>query len=149
MPNITIKTTDGQIEIDRDLFQKFSSVARKITNDTLTVDVETKYVELVKEYVEHHQKTESAAPSGQVQTTWTVETVYDDKWDGRFFTKIIKNETDPYLGELARAAKYFDLTAMFRKIVVAVAIGVVGRAGTTNSTALAAEFERVALAKKD
>jgi hypothetical protein len=146
MPSINIIAKDATVEIDSVLLQKFSTVAAKQKDATeFKVDVNSRYIKLLLEYMEHHQKKEVPAPTGQVQVSWEVEKVFDDKWDGKWFQKIVDAEADPFLTEFATAINHFDIGGLFRKLVIVLAIGMVGRAGSIKGDKLAEEFNRLAL----
>jgi hypothetical protein len=145
---ITIACKDTKVEVDRELFRKFAArVTKEKDETTFTVDCSSKIINLMIEYCEHHQKKEGPTPTGTAQLNWTVENAFEDKWDGKFFTRVLAETGDPLLRDFARAAKHFEFFGLFKKTTLVIAIGIVTRANSTKGDKLAEEFGKMALKK--
>lgn len=131
---LCIKTCDDlEVKVNRDVLQKFSVLVRTaLENDKnvaeLRLNVHSSRFNRVMEYIMHHEKKETDSPTPPVQTSWTIESAFEDKWDGEFFKRVIAEE-DYLLLEFSRDVEYLDIDTLLRKTTVAITIGVIKTTG--------------------
>lgn len=151
--SINIQTKDNKtIAVDSELIQKFSTLVKTaLSHDKdvveLPLNIPAQHLQLAVEYMIHHDKKETSSPVPPLQTSWTVDNSFEDKWDSTFFKRVLELEKDSLIIQFIRSIEYLDMDILLKKCALVAAIGCVQTHGL-QSEKLAESFNKLALSKK-
>jgi chemotaxis protein histidine kinase CheA len=123
--NFTIITKDEKkIKIDKDLFDHYSLLIRKINikDGKRTLDkIDSKNLNNILNYINHHKLKEVQLSHNRIEDR-TIEILLTDKWDRDFLEKLHKD--DEYLSNIISAAEYFNMDTLVKKCTLFIAYGI-------------------------
>lgn len=129
---ITVNTTDDkEVMFDNSLARKYSNIIAALPADVSTVklNINSKYMNLVKLYIEHHGAHEAECPVPPLKISWEIKSVFKDPWDSEFFQNVLNLEKDEKLVHFLSAVEYLDMDIMLRKATLVVALNLVHQVG--------------------